>query len=70
MTICIQCALEEFVRTGDVATLSTAAAFDESPDDHMRRVHPDPVATQARRRVLEAEAARLMEKLNPPRHGA
>jgi hypothetical protein len=43
--ICIQCALEAFVAgTGDMAT---AAQFDETPEEHQQRVHPDLAATRA-----------------------
>lgn len=59
MTICIQCALEEFVRSGGTANMTQAARFDESPEEHTKRVHPDLTATRARRRWLEDEFARI-----------
>lgn len=60
-TVCIQCALEAFV-TNKGLMPSAAIVFDETPEDHARRVHPDPVATNARRRWLEAEAAKLLPR--------
>jgi hypothetical protein len=33
--------------------------FDETPEEHLRRAHPDPIATQVERRELER---RLAEK--------
>lgn len=60
MTICIQCALEEFVRSGDAKKMKEASCFDEEPEEHRRRVHPDLAATQKRRRELEVMAAQKM----------
>jgi hypothetical protein len=59
MTICIQCALEEFVKSGGKTDMSKAARFDETPEEHTRRVHPDLFATRQRRRVLEDQFARI-----------
>lgn len=61
MTICIQCAMEDLLADRPMQT------FDEPIEAHMARVHPDPIATQARRKELERL---LMEKLaggNDPR---
>jgi hypothetical protein len=57
-TICIQCALEAFV--AGTTDMATAARFEETPEAHQRRVHPDLAATRARRRVLEDLAAKKM----------
>ena len=61
MTVCIQCALEAFVKSkGETAATRIGARFDEDPEEHMRREHPDLAATMLRRRWLEEEAARVM----------
>jgi hypothetical protein len=60
MTICIQCALEEFVKSEGKTDMSRAARFDEEPFEHQRRVHPDLQACRDRRRWLEDEFARIM----------
>jgi hypothetical protein len=46
-TICVQCAMEAALKG------EPCPSFDEEPDEHGRRVHPDPVKTQARRNELE-----------------
>lgn len=35
-------------------------AFNETPAEHMQRVHPDPVATNARRMDLERQVGHLI----------
>lgn len=53
-TVCIQCAMKAML-LGD-----PPPAFDEDPEAHRLRVHPDPLATQRERQRLEAQfAARL-----------
>lgn len=49
MTICIQCALRAVVAGKDPAT----ARFDEEPEEHLLRCHPDPLATMRERAELE-----------------
>lgn len=64
-TVCIQCALEGFVASdgklapGHVNFAQTYGIFDETPEEHMARVHatpPDP----ALRAELEAKAEALL----------
>lgn len=66
MTACIQCSLRAMV-AGEPAPY-----FDETPEEHMARVHPDLDATQRERRELEAailmldatsEVSRLQQQL-------
>lgn len=52
MTICIQCAMRAMV-AGD-----PAPSFEETPEAHLARVHPDPSATYRERQMLEAELYR------------
>lgn len=61
--ICVQCALKEFVgyleRGIDPMTHpegSTGGRFEGDVLEHMRTVHPDPIATQRERDDLEARA--------------
>lgn len=51
--MCIQCSMRAMLKDEPSPT------FDETLEEHMRRVHPDPVATQAERREL---ARKLVEK--------
>jgi hypothetical protein len=60
MIVCIQCALEAFVNGVDPLYLHTDATFNETPTEHMRRLHPDPVRNQARRQELLMLAAARM----------
>ena len=46
-TMCIQCAMKALLEG------KTPEHFDEEPEAHMRRVHPDPEATQRERQELE-----------------
>lgn len=57
MIMCVQCALEAFVRGSSAADVAKASQRDESPEEHMRVYHPDPVATHARRQELERLAS-------------
>ena len=59
MTICIQCALEAYVASEGKVDMTKEARFDESPEEHTKRCHPDLLATRARRRELEREFARI-----------
>lgn len=59
-TFCIQCALEAFVKGKGASVPPEMTMFEETPEEHMKRVHPDPVATQNRRQELEQEAAEIM----------
>jgi len=47
--ICIQCGMAALLKN------ETPPTFDETEEEHMRRVHPDPVATQLERRELERQ---------------
>lgn len=46
-TLCVQCSMKALVEGKE------PAVFNEEPDEHMRRVHPDPVVTQQERKELE-----------------
>jgi hypothetical protein len=59
-TACVQCALEAFVTTDDAAELRRLSVFDETPEQHRERVHPDPQVTHTRRRELEKLFAQKM----------
>ena len=50
--LCIQCALEAFVKGVDPNRLRQYASFEETITEHMKRCHPDPVETQKRREEL------------------
>ena len=45
--VCVQCNMKAVVEGTDIVL------FDESPAEHLARVHPDPEATQRERRELE-----------------
>ncbi len=59
-TFCIQCALEAFVAGKSSHTIQLHAVFDETPLQHLKRVHPDPVQTERRRVELNKQAAALL----------
>ncbi len=48
-TACIQCAMKAIL-AGEQPPV-----FDETPEEHARRVHPDPIATRDERRELERQ---------------
>lgn len=52
VTVCIQCAMEALAAGKSPDQIRIASTFDETPTQHMRRVHPDPIATQRRREEL------------------
>lgn len=58
-TVCIQCAMES------ILSGTRVEAVEQTPEEHMRLVHPDPVACIARRRELERLLAEKMN-LRPP----
>lgn len=49
-TICLHCSLRSFVDD------RVSPVFEESIENHMARVHPDPAATRIERNALEREA--------------
>jgi hypothetical protein len=53
-TMCIQCAMRAMLND------EQPPLFDETPEDHRSRVHPDPAETTRERLVLEEQ---LAEKL-------
>lgn len=55
-TVCIQCAMAALLKG------EPPPSFEESPEDHLRRAHADPVATQDERRALEAALAEKFRK--------
>lgn len=56
MTVCLQCALRALVAGTVAPTIA------ESPDEHLRLAHPDPVETARERRALEIAVAALLAK--------
>lgn len=54
-TMCVQCAMRAMLEG------VTLPVFDESPEEHRARMHPDPVATDVERRELIEQ---LTKKLN------
>ena len=50
-TMCIQCAMRAMLNGEAPPT------FDETPEQHQRRVHPDLAATQVERREMERQLA-------------
>jgi hypothetical protein len=52
--MCLQCAMRAIVEGKAPET------FDESPEAHLARVHPDAVACQAERIELEGEVQKLI----------
>jgi hypothetical protein len=58
-TICIQCSMRALLND------EVAPIFDETDVEHMRRVHPDPVATRNERRELEQKLAAKLNKESP-----
>lgn len=55
-TLCIQCALRALLND------RAPEVFDEEPEEHQRRVHPDPEGTQRERRELERELTKKLRK--------
>jgi len=55
-TMCIQCAMRAMLIDEPSPT------FDETPEEHQRRVHPDLTATQIERRELERQLAEKLGK--------
>jgi hypothetical protein len=49
MMICIQCAMRAMLNG------EPSPSFDETPTQHLRRLHPDPVATEIERREMERQ---------------
>ena len=47
MLVCLQCSMRAFVAD------EPAPSFDETREEHMVRVHPDPDATDRERALLE-----------------
>jgi hypothetical protein len=58
MTVCIQCAMRAMVAG------QPAPTFDETPEAHAARVHPDPLTTQRERQQLEAQIAAMLPGAN------
>jgi hypothetical protein len=52
----MQCSMRALVKGEKPET------FDEEPDEHMKRCHPDPVETQRERQELEKQMTALYEK--------
>lgn len=54
-TMCLQCAMRAMLDGDAIPT------FDETSEEHLRRVHPDPIATKAERLELEQRLAEKMK---------
>lgn len=61
-TMCIQCAMRAILND------EAPPVFDETPEQHQRRVHPDLAATQAERREILGQLAekQIRSKPNDP----
>jgi len=59
-TVCIQCAMRAMLND------EPPAAFEETPEEHQRRVHPDLAATQRERGELERALAAKIPKIARP----
>jgi len=57
--LCLQCLLKAYL-----AGAAYPPCFDETRDEHLARVHPDPEATRRERVALEAEFARRSGQWN------
>jgi hypothetical protein len=67
MTFCIQCALEALVAGTPQSEITMLALFPETPEAHMTRVHPDPIATRRRREELhELLGLRITDRIIDP----
>lgn len=74
MTICIQCALEALVAYYEAhpdamlgseevkRALRVNSTFDEEPEVHEARLHPDLTTTLERRRYLDRKASEFMQR--------
>lgn len=58
MLMCIQCAMRAMLND------EPSPSFNETPEQHMRRVHPDPAAAQVERRELERQLKLKLEQPN------
>lgn len=56
-TLCIECTLRAIIAG------TTPPVFNESPQDHMRRAHPDGGAQGTDRAQLETEAVKALERM-------
>jgi hypothetical protein len=54
MTVCIQCSMRALVNNE-----SKAPVFDETPEEHVKRMHPDPIETLRERKALEDALERM-----------
>jgi hypothetical protein len=59
--VCIQCAMRALLDGEPPPT------FDDTTEEHMRKYHPDPEATQRERRAMEAELTARFAKGDLPR---
>ncbi len=59
-TICIQCALEELVKNKNPDAMKYGV-FEESPEAHMKRVHPNGIDPE-KRKQLEERAQKIIAK--------
>ena len=55
-TMCIQCSMRALLHDEPVPT------FNETPEQHQRRVHPDLIATQIERQKLEQQLAQKFKE--------
>lgn len=54
-TLCIQCSLKAMLNYEPIPT------FEETPEEHQRRVHPDPEATRRERDEMGKELSRRLQ---------
>jgi hypothetical protein len=62
-TLCVQCALKAMVEKRE------PELFDEEPDVHMRRVHPNPLDTYRERQMLEDALRKEQQAFEIPKGG-
>lgn len=55
-TVCVQCAMRAMLND------ERPPVFDETPEQHRRRLHPDPAAAQRERRQLERQVAKKLRE--------
>lgn len=60
-TVCMQCAMKALVN-GGIPGMGAASTFDETPEEHMARVHPDIEQTLRERMKLEIAVMQLLDE--------
>lgn len=57
-TACIQCALKAYAEEG----LLGVGMYEETPEEHMARVHPEGVTPEERARLMKLATKRMLNK--------